>query len=155
QVDYEYYDGIQPYGNSGDLKRATIKEGSGAVLDTKYYRYYTSPESGIGYAGGLKYVFGPQSYARLVAAVGVPTSATDNEVKAYADDYFQYDPNTHQVTQVTMQGAGCTCSSGNGQGTFVFSYSTRGVTPAANVWNYKTTEVLPDNSASHLSKNIV
>src|SRR5205807_2461712 len=41
QAVYTYYDGTQPFGNQGDLQLATILDGAGNVLDTKYYRYYT------------------------------------------------------------------------------------------------------------------
>jgi hypothetical protein len=62
------------------------------VLDASYYRYYTSADAGsIGYVGGLKYAFSSDSYARLVTALGstAPPSATDAQVSAYADNYFE------------------------------------------------------------------
>src|SRR6266567_2476808 len=71
-----YYDGVAANGNLGDLKTAVVKDASGNALDTKYYRYYTAGQAN-GYPGGLKYVFGADSYARLAAAFADPTSATD------------------------------------------------------------------------------
>jgi hypothetical protein len=90
---------------------ARIADGSRNVLDTKYYRYYTG-EAG-GYVGGLKYAFNPDSYARLIAAVGDPTQASDAQVAPYADNYFEYD-SSQRVTKEVVQGAGCSLC-GNGQ----------------------------------------
>jgi hypothetical protein len=53
QTLYAYYTSGQSHGNLGDLKTATIQDGSGNVLETEYYRYYTG-ESG-GYTDALKY----------------------------------------------------------------------------------------------------
>jgi len=66
---------------------AQVEDGSGNVLDTMYYRYYTSNVS-PGYTHGLKYYFDPQSYARLVAAYPTPGTATDTQVAPYANNYF-------------------------------------------------------------------
>ena len=122
QVLYTYYDGVVSYGNLGDLKTATIEDGSGNVLDTWYYRYYAG-ESG-GYVGGLKYAFSPASYARLVAAVGDPTTASDASVSPYADNYFEYD-GSHRVVTEIVQGLGCTACSG-GLGTYTYTYTASG-----------------------------
>ena len=81
QVVYTYYDGIEPYGNLGDLQTATVEDGQGDVLGADYYRYYT-PGDANGYVEGLKYVFDPQSYARLCAAVSDPFDASDAQVRA-------------------------------------------------------------------------
>ena len=69
---------------------------------------YYQPGEAHGYTGGLKYVFGPASYDRLVASVG--TSASDSEVSTYADYYFRYD-SRRRVTLETVQGAGTTDAS--------------------------------------------
>jgi hypothetical protein len=62
QVAYTYYDGTQQYGgNLGDLMTATVEDGSGNVLSTSYYRYYTAGAAN-GYQHGLEYVFNPASY---------------------------------------------------------------------------------------------
>src|SRR5947199_10759334 len=66
QVAYDYYDGTsqKPYGNLGDLRTASIEDGGGHVIDTMYYRYFTSADAGtIGYIHGLKYYFTAASYA--------------------------------------------------------------------------------------------
>ena len=82
----------------------SFSNAAGTVLDTEYYRYYTSSSS-TGYQGGLKYKFGRDSYGRLAAAFSDPTTATDTQVAPYADDYFEYD-GVHRVTTHTVQGAG-------------------------------------------------
>jgi YD repeat-containing protein len=105
QAAYTYYDGTTGNGNLGDLRTAVVQDASGNALDTTYYRYYTS-NSSPGYQGGLKYVLGPQSYARLVAALGTNVDAlTDAQIAPYADDYYQYD-SAHRVTQAVVQGLG-------------------------------------------------
>jgi RHS repeat-associated protein len=145
QANYTYYDGTQQYGNAGDLETVSIQDANGNILDTTYYRYYTAADAGTtGYMNGLKYYFSPQSYARLVAAVGNPTTATDAQVAPYADDYFQYD-NVHRVTQEVVQGEGCSsCSAG--LGTFTYSYATSTNPVGYNSWRAKTTETLPDSN---------
>jgi hypothetical protein len=68
------------YDANNNLKLAVVEEGSGNALDTTYNRWYTSGQAN-GYAGALKYKFGPQSYARLVAALGTNVdSLTDAQV---------------------------------------------------------------------------
>jgi RHS repeat-associated protein len=145
QVQYAYYDGTQSYGNAGDLMTATVQDGSGNTIDTSYYRYYTPADAGsIGYVHGLKYVFTPASYARLVAVAGNPQTATDSQVSPYADNYFQYDTQ-HRVTEEVAQGEGCSACSG-GLGTFTYSYVTSSNAPGPNSWAVKTTETLPDGN---------
>src|SRR5207237_1887146 len=50
QTVYTYYSG-EAYGNTGDLKLFQVEDGSGNIIDTSYFRYYTG-ESG-GYVHGL------------------------------------------------------------------------------------------------------
>jgi hypothetical protein len=151
QVQYAYYDGTQTYGgNAGDLMTATVMDGSSNVLQTSYYRYYTQADLNNGQAGyldGLKYVFNPDSYARLTAALGSNVSnLTDAQVAAYADNYFQYD-NTriHRVTSETVQGAGDS-QTGGGLGTYTFTYVTSTNTVGHNSWGMKTVVTNPDGS---------
>ena len=154
QVQYTYYDGTQSYGNAGDLQLAQALDGAGDVLDTYYYRYYTSADAGsIGYVGGLKYVFGPRSYARLVTALGstAPTSAADSQVSPYADEYFEYD-SQHRTTKDVAQGAGCSACSG-GLGTFTYSYTSSTNAAGYNSWATKTVETLPDGNQNIVYTN--
>ncbi len=147
QVQYAYYDGSQPYGNVGDLMTATIEDGAANVLDTYYYRYYTAADVAAGangYAHGLKYVFTPDSYARLAAAYSNPFTATDSQVAPYASNYFEYDTQL-RATKEVAQSQGCSACSG-GLGTFTFSYTSSDNTPGYNSWATKTTETLPDGT---------
>src|SRR5690606_35078315 len=89
-AEYAYYGEGEPFGNPGDLKTATVRDGLGAALGTSYYRYYLPGQTG-GYAGGLKYAFGPEAFARLQAEVGDPFTASDAAVAPYAEHYFEYD----------------------------------------------------------------
>jgi hypothetical protein len=157
QVVYDYYDGTsqKPYGNLGDLRTATIKDGSNNTINTKYFRYYTSADAGtIGYVDGLKYSFSPQSYVRLAAAVSNPLTATDTQVAPYADDYFEYDPSSQHVTKAVQQGAGCSVCTG-GQGTFTYSYATSSNANGYNSWLSKTVETLPDSTSNTVYANYV
>jgi RHS repeat-associated protein len=157
QAVYDYYtDASSQPGSLGDLKSVTIEDGSGNVIDRTAYRYYTS-DSSTGYSGGVKYVFNENAYKRSLAAGFNPTAASDSDVAAYADNYFEYDAH-HRVTLETAQGAGCSCTSASGLGTFHLSYSTNPDTNAAqavNNWTNETTETLPDGSYNYIFMNAV
>jgi RHS repeat-associated protein len=163
-VEYTYYGSNDPNGNVGDLKLATIKElvtevvttvdgpeeiMVDATVDTTYYRYYTS-DSSKGYTHGLKYVFNPASYARLLAAFSSQAAIdikVDNVVKTYADNYFEYNI-VRRVSVEIAQGAGCPVCA-NGLGTFGLTYEDRRVEDedyhdGYNSWAVKTIETLPD-----------
>jgi RHS repeat-associated protein len=144
QVAYAYYDGSTDTsnGSAGDLKTATIEDGSGNTLDTAYYRYYVSGQSN-GYVHGLKFFFDAASYGRLVAAYPTPSSASDSQVSPYATINLQYD-SSQRVTQAVVQGAGA--SSSGGQGTFTYSWTTSSNSSGSNSWQTKCVETLPDSN---------
>lgn len=150
QVQYTYYNGTQNYGNLGDLKTAIVEDGAANPLETSYYRYYTSGESG-GYQHGLKFAFRADSYARLVAAVGDPTTATDSAVAPYANNFFAYD-SQYRATEEIAQGAGCSACSG-GLGTFTYAYTTSSNTPGYNSWTVRMVETLPDSNQNIVYTN--
>ncbi|HLJ96277.1 MAG TPA: SBBP repeat-containing protein, partial [Gemmataceae bacterium] len=154
QVGYTYYgDGTSSdtHGNVGDLRTATITDGTN-TLDTKYYRYYTG-ESG-GYVHGLKYMFEPQSYARLTAALGTGVAAlTDAQVAPYADNYFQYD-SLQRVTRADIQGAGSSTGTTAGVGTYLYSYAISSNPVGFNSWQGVTTETLPDGNLNIVYTNV-
>ncbi|VTR98885.1 rhs repeat-associated core domain-containing protein : YD repeat protein OS=Isosphaera pallida (strain ATCC 43644 / DSM 9630 / IS1B) GN=Isop_2419 PE=4 SV=1: RHS_repeat: PT-HINT [Gemmata massiliana] len=159
QVAYAYYVSGDANGNWGDLKRLTVSDAAGSVLDQRYYRYYTGDTfngaTQIGYRGGLKYELGPDAYARLKAAQGgtdaaVETTA-DATVATYADKYFEYDA-LHRASKETVSGAGCTsCSAG--QGAYTYSYTTSSNTIGHNSWATKTVETRPDGSTNTVYTN--
>lgn len=136
QVEYVYYHLGEPNGNQHDLKTATVKDGAGNVLDTSYYRYWPRRLNGDGLPfDGLKYVVKPQSYARLMAAVGNPFNAPDQQVALFADDSYVYDA-LGRVAQVTAQA----------QGTFTYTYTPSPNPDGPNSWAVRTTETLPDHN---------
>jgi RHS repeat-associated protein len=151
QVDYTYYDAGDPNGNAVDLKTANIKDAGGNVLETKYYRYYTSGNL----IDGLKYVFNSASYGRLAAAFADPTTASDAQVATYADLYLEYNAGG-AVSNEVVQGDGCSSCSG-GQGTYTYTYSQRQVTTIYsqrfNSWKTKTIETLPDGNLNIVYTN--
>jgi RHS repeat-associated protein len=153
QALYSYYDGTQAGGNLGDLKSVAVQDGSGDTLDTSYYRYYTPNDPNPnGYPGGLKYAFGPDSYARLAAAVGGdPSNASDATVAPYADDYFEYDGSL-RVTKAVVQGAGCSVCAG-GLGSYTYAYTASANPAGYNSWATKTVETLPDGNQNVVYTN--
>jgi YD repeat-containing protein len=151
QTAYTYYDGTTSNGTLGDLRTAVVQDGAGNALDSRYYRYYTSGQAN-GYAGGLKYSFGPESYARLVAALGSNVDAlSDTQVAPYADGSFQYDA-VQRATQAVEQGAGCSVCSG-GLGTFAYAYTTSPFADGYNTWRTRTVETLPDGNQNIVYSN--
>jgi streptogramin lyase len=155
QALYSYYATLDVKGNLGDLHTAQVEDGAGNVLDTSYYRYYRPGEAG-GYANnamhGLKYAFGPQSYARLVAALGSSIDGlSDAAIAPYADNYYQYDA-AQRVTQAVVQGQGCSVCSG-GLGTYTYAYAASGNAAGFNSWTMKTTETLPDGNTNTVYTN--
>ena len=144
QVQYRYYQPGDRYGNPGDLKTAAVADAAGNVLDTSYYRYYT-PGDPNGYPHGLKYVFTPESYARLVASLGGadPSLAGDGQVAPYADNYYEYD-GQERVSREAAQASGA--SAAGGLGTFTYSYTASGNPAGYNSWAVKTVETLPDGN---------
>jgi RHS repeat-associated protein len=147
---YAYYDGTTSNGNLGDLKTAQLKDADGNMLDTQYFRYYTS-NSSTGYQGGLKYALGPDSYARLVGAFPNPDSATDTQVAPYADRYLEYD-SAHRVTKSVVQGTGCSVCAG-GLGTYTYSYTPSAFAPGYGNWQTKTVVTLPDQNTRTVYTN--
>jgi hypothetical protein len=113
--------------------------------------YYTSGQAN-GYQHGLKYVFNPQSYARLTAALGTNLSSlTDAQVAPYADNAFQYD-SQKRVTQEVVAGTGDSQTNG-GLGTYNFSYTTSGNADGFNSWHTKTVVTNPDGSSDTVYTN--
>jgi RHS repeat-associated protein len=141
KVTYDYYAPSEDHGTLGDLKRATVTDSGGSTIDQWYYRYFHAGETG-GYAGGMKYAFGPEAYGRLKAAAGGTDAdveaAGDSTVAPYADLAMQYD-SSHRVSSLTKSAAGCSACSG-GLGTYTYTYSTSSNTPGPNSWATAVTE---------------
>lgn len=144
---YDYYAAGSSAGPEGALSKVQVYDyvagGADQLLDVKHYRYYTST-AGDGIAGKVKYFFGADGYARMLAA-GLSDTSSDELVQPYADDYFKYDVVTGQVKAVASSGSGCSSCSG-GVGTTQYSYAERTAAPGYNSWKYKRTETLDDGT---------
>jgi RHS repeat-associated protein len=165
ETKYRYYDGSAiastnaasiAYGNAGDLMSEQLLDATTtnlAVISTSYMRYFTPNGTGTnGYTGALEYVVGPGSYARMVTnGAGYDPLAgavSDSTIASYADDAFQYDLVTHQVTQHVVQGEGA-----SGLGTHTYSYGWYHGTNTISVgdghgaaWGARLDETLPDGT---------
>lgn len=125
------------------------------VIGTDYYVYWLSGqtvmEGGTAVtqpAGGLKFVFSAESYARMAAALPsgtTPDSATTAELSPYADSSLAYD-SSGRVYQATVAGKG---GGSSGQGTFTFAYSASSNSTGFDHWASKTAEALPDGSTTN------
>ena len=132
---------------------ATVQDGSNTVLDTDYYRYYTS-NSSTGYVHGLKYSFSGHSYDRLFAALGSGYStASDSQVAPFADHYFEYD-SVQRVTKEVAAGTGTDLNNGTGTSAITYSYQMMSNNPVDyNKWKYVTTETFYDGSTQTVYAN--
>jgi len=149
---YTYYGSSDTQGSNHDLQSASeqIPDGSGGWNTTAvmWYRYWMTGSS-TGYAHALKMRFGPEAYRLMLNASVDVTTASDSTVLPYADQYFEYNPSTRQVTkEIAAASAG---GMGNGTASDTFAYSTNSNTPPTsppdyNWWAVKTTQTLPDSS---------
>jgi len=155
KAEYVYYDLGATHGNQFDIETVTIKDAADNILDTTYYRYYTQADldnGQTGYVHGLKYLFKPASFSRLVAAEGTNLDAiSDEDAAPYADNYFEYD-SLQRATKEIAQGAGCSSCTG-GQGTFTLSYNESWHAAGYNSWAMKTVETLPDGNENIVYTN--
>ena len=149
-TNYAYYGSSDPNGPSGSIKQLTVEDGSSTVLDSTYYRYYTS-NSGIGYTGAVKYSLSASSYARFLSA-GYSTSSSDANVAKFADVYYEYD-SQHRITKQIVQGTGCSACTG-GLGTYTYAYgSANNDTTNYNAWINKIAETQPNGTVHTVYTN--
>lgn len=138
-AEYSYYVDADTNGGDTQLKLAVVKDGSSNVIDTNYYRYYTSDSL------FLKFAFGKEAYQRLVTDLGTSVdSLSDAQVDDYADHYLEFDVSDRVATHVAA-GAGCSICSG-GHGEFTYEYDANTIQGGSNVWKNKMTETLPDGN---------
>ncbi len=146
RASYTYYTSSSDFGSSDDLETAVqqMPDGSGGWIDleTNYYRYYLDSAGGLGFAHGLRFVLEPEAFRRL-SLVTDPLTATDTEVAAYADYYFEYDDEQRVVLETVEAGTR----------TFQFSYTASGNLEGYNSWQQKTIETLPDGSQNTVYSN--
>jgi RHS repeat-associated protein/uncharacterized delta-60 repeat protein len=170
KTDYTYYldeddseDPTDAYGNPGDLKLVEVTYTDNwvptAPVPVAYYHYETT--SRLLGRSMLSLSFGPQAYARLLAAG--KGAASDEEAAPYADEALTYSLFTFHdrmqravVASITTSGSGFSSCSG-GLGTYQYAYELRdGIEQTEgdyNKWVYKTTETLPDGSTNTVYSN--
>lgn len=138
-AEYSYYVDADTNGGDTQLKLAVVKDGSSNVIDTSYYRYYSSDSL------FLKFAFGKEAYQRLVTDLGTSVdSLSDAQVDDYADHYLEFDVSDRVATHVAA-GAGCSICSG-GHGEYTYEYDANTIQGGSNVWKNKMTETLPDGN---------
>lgn len=160
RIEYDYYAIGETYGGQGDLKRATLRQWNGSTWDDlgkTLYRYYTS-NSSSGFQHGLKYVVGPQAYARLLAAGYTPETEDDSVIANYADHYFEFNGlSDKRVTKERVNGPGYVSDSGTSSSTTTleqgYAYSTSSHSDGYNNWKTKTVETLPDSNTQTVWTN--
>ena len=149
QAVYTYYGSGDPNGNVGDLESVVTQEWDGVSAwddtGTTYYRYWLGTEP-TGVKHGLKYLVGPRAYALMVTAGITPETATNTQVADYADEYYEYDPTTRQVTKEIVNA---------GTQTYTYAYATSSFTNDNNQWQTKTTVGLPNGASNIVYSNYV
>jgi RHS repeat-associated protein len=155
---YTYYDGTTGNGTLGDLQTVVIEDPATNVLETHYFRYYTS-NTAPGYTGGLKYQVTGAAYDRAAAWGAAQTTPltvdqmSDAQLAPFADLYLEFDA-THRVTRLDAQAGGCSVCSG-GIGTFTYSYAASPFATGYNSWLTKRTETRPDGTTRVTYSNYV
>ncbi|MBN8625807.1 MAG: RHS repeat-associated core domain-containing protein [Planctomycetes bacterium] len=143
---FTYYDSGSTFGTVGDLRTAVHQAPVGAAawadFETYYYRYYLDSAGGTGFAHGLKYVLEPEAFRRL-SEVADPFAATDGQVAAFADYFYQYDAEQRVVAETVAAGT---------RG-FQFGYTTSNNPDGYNSWRQKTVETLPDGNQNIVFTN--
>ncbi|HYE21097.1 MAG TPA: RHS repeat-associated core domain-containing protein [Tepidisphaeraceae bacterium] len=145
---YSYYEGGSgEYGELGDLQTVEeqVKDGSGAwvTLHTHYFRYYKQGDAD-GFPHGLKFVIGPEAFARI-AQVTDPLAAPDYTIAQYADQYFEYDVDRRVTRSVTNAGLL----------DYTISYATNGAGDDYNNWRRKTMVIRPDGTIQLTYTNFI
>lgn len=157
-VAYEYHDGTTTMGSAGTLRLVKVKDASGSVIETTYYRWYMTGESD-GYNNALKYVVRKASYDRMMqwatSTGSNPDTVSDAQIATYADFYFEYD-SSHRVSLQKILGAGCSsCFGGIGNYSYTYEAAEHGAPVGYNHWAMKTTETLADGTQNIVYSNSV
>lgn len=171
KVDYAYYvSGGTTYGAAGNLKLVTITtpmtDSGISRVQKQYYRYYVSGDSN-GFVNGIKIVMGFEGtrqfdYTDATWDDDFLTESVIDNLKPYADAYFEYDSDC-RINKAFFNGE-CSCGGGN-NGLYEFAYAEAsaystmignddydtdgGLTPLA-VWATRT-EVTPPTGAAFIT----
>ncbi|WP_222435500.1 RHS repeat domain-containing protein [Allorhodopirellula solitaria] len=147
RVTYEYYDGSNSFGSSGDLMRVRIQEPSGATwvnVKQSYYRYYKTSDP-KGFQHGLRYVVEPDGYEDLLADSLDPTAVSNSVLLQYSKYYFEYDAQRRVTKEIVDRGSL----------TYSFAYEQSLNTDDYNHWSRKTTETRPGGSVNTVYTNFI
>jgi hypothetical protein len=139
-ITYAYYGPAEVGGPEGSVKMITVTDASSPpnILSQTAYRYYTTSSTSGGFAGGVQYVFGSDSYMRLTAA-GLTLSSDASLLAPYAEVAYTYNEDG-QVASQAVQGSGCSACSG-GLGTYAYDYAASNNDGAdVNAWTNKLAE---------------
>ena len=140
-----------PTATLGDLKLAVVEDGSGNVLDTSYYRYYTGESSG--------YHAWPE--VRLQPRVLRPADGGPGHQPVVADRCAS-GALCRQLLPVRLRQPRHRGDRRRrrrfrrhrpGLGTFTYSYTASSNTPGFNSWATKTVETLPDGNQNIVYTN--
>ena len=144
-----YYGNGDAGGIPGDLMTVALQALEGtqwATISTEYYRYYVQNYNGTsatqpGYQHGLKFVVGPEAFARLSREAD-PFTAPDEVVANYADYYFEYTApgpglNAQRVSKSVTAG---------GTLPHTFAYVASSFIAGYNNWSLKSTATHADGS---------
>lgn len=146
---YQYYaGGPGDFGEPGQLALVQIQNAANVTLTRYHYRYWRSGQlqtltNTQAIPGLLRFVIATGAYERMSQTVD-PLTATDVQMMAYADKYWEYDQQRRVVRQV-LRG-----NEIDGTGMQRFAYASRGwdynVSNPYNMWRTKTTETLDDGT---------
>ncbi|PQO43818.1 hypothetical protein C5Y93_21770 [Blastopirellula marina] len=137
---YSYYEADEEFGSLGDLKTGVEQILRGVTWvdhETSYYRYYKEGDAN-GFAHGLRYVLGPQAFARLKQdpQVADPFLATNSKIAEYADKYFEYDAQQRATKSVIQAGLL----------SYTYAYTVSAHSDSVSNWKQKVTVTRPDGS---------
>ena len=144
-----YYGNGDAGGIPGDLMTVALQALEGtqwATISTEYYRYYVQNYNGTsatqpGYQHGLKFVVGPEAFARLSREAD-PFTAPDEVVANYADYYFEY---TAPGPGLNVQRVSKSVTAG-GTLPHTFAYVASSFIAGYNNWSLKSTATHADGS---------
>jgi YD repeat-containing protein len=148
QVVFGYYGYSDANGSFNDLKTSSeqVYNTATSAWDTvavSYYRYYITSTGVPGFPHALKLVLGPEAYRQAFNASIDFDTATDADLKPYADHYFEYDSTTRAVTLEIAAVCGSCQGGGTSSDTFAITPRSGSFPTGYNVWSSKTVQTLP------------
>lgn len=145
---FSYYTSTEARGNLGDLCLADVQEWDAGTstwssVRKSHYRYYRTGDTN-GFEHGLKYALQPAAYEQMRAAGIDPLRASEAELAAFADYYFEYD-GSKRVSLERIIG---------GRQEYGFVFVDNSPVPSdVNEWATRCTETRPDGSTMRVYCN--